>query len=859
MALFTTVSSFWHRVSPWRPMITVILTGGVLSLAWIATRHLVDDISYDEMISALEATPSWAVIVALLLTAASFATLVVYDFGGLDYTGRKLPAPLVILTSFCSYAVGNTAGFGPLTAGAIRYRFYTPHGIDPDDIARIVAFVTAAFGLGLCGVVGLSFLVVGPQALTPFSLSPTALQGIGVLLVIGLIGLWGLAGRDRPLALWGLSLRLPSRPLMTRQFLATVADMILSAAVLWILLPPGSVSLPSFVAIYSVAIGLGVISHIPAGLGVFETVIIASLGGQIDVDNLLGALVLYRAIYHLVPLALAALIITVLELRRAAELPLVGAAFRVGTRLAPPVLGAVTLVLGVLAVFSSITPLSPASVDILSEQLPLGVVEAAYVISGVMGVMLVVVARGLVYRLTGAWWAAMVMVPLCLILSAGKSGAQDETILALVLTIALIASRHEFHRPASLFQQAFTTGWLVALTTLLITAATLLFFIYKDVDYANRLWLEFDFTGDAPRGLRSLLAIGVTAMVGIFWFLVRPAAPPKTLPTPEELSEARAIAAAQDRTEATLVAMGDKYLLFSEDRRAFIMYGRHGRSWVALFDPIGPRECWPDLIWGFVEMARRAGGRPAFYQVGADSLSFYVDAGMKAFKLGEEAHVRLADFNINGQKNTGLRYKLNRAKRDGLDLEIIPTEDVPVALDELAAVSAVWMKTHNVREKRFSLGAFDRAYLATQPVAVLRQEGRIVAFATLMLTDQTSEARIDLIRYLPDAPKGVMDILLTQVMFHFRDAGYTWFILGMAPLSGLSNSEAAPIWHHVGREVFEHGEWFYNFSGLRAFKAKFLPEWQPRYLAVSGNSNPMIALADITVLISGGLKGVIGK
>jgi phosphatidylglycerol lysyltransferase len=104
-----------------------------------------------------------------------------------------------------------------------------------------------------------------------------------------------------------------------------------------------------------------------------------------------------------------------------------------------------------------------------------------------------------------------------------------------------------------------------------------------------------------------------------------------------------------------------------------------------------------------------------------------------------------------------------------------------------------------------------------------------------------------------------MDILLARLMFHYKEVGYDWFILGMAPLSGLSDSEAAPIWHHVGREVFEHGEWFYNFSGLRAFKAKFQPEWQARYLAVPGGVNPMMALADITVLIGGGLKGVIGK
>ena len=114
-------------------------------------------------------------------------------------------------------------------------------------------------------------------------------------------------------------------------------------------------------------------------------------------------------------------------------------------------------------------------------------------------------------------------------------------------------------------------------------------------------------------------------------------------------------------------------------------------------------------------------------------------------------------------------------------------------------------------------------------------------------------------RFVPDAPNGVMEVLLTHLMLHFRAAGYARFNLGMAPLSGLSASGAAPVWHRVGRAVFEHGERYYNFAGLRAFKAKFRPDWQPRYLAVSGGINPMLALTDITILISGGLKGVIGR
>ncbi|MGO7425933.1 phosphatidylglycerol lysyltransferase domain-containing protein, partial [Rhizobium ruizarguesonis] len=136
---------------------------------------------------------------------------------------------------------------------------------------------------------------------------------------------------------------------------------------------------------------------------------------------------------------------------------------------------------------------------------------------------------------------------------------------------------------------------------------------------------------------------------------------------------------------------------------------------------------------------------------------------------------------------------------------------------------------------------------------------RIVAFANILVTESRQEGTIDLIRFSPDAPKGSMDFLFVQIMEYLREQGFTHFNLGMAPLSGMSKRESAPVWDRIGSTVFEHGERFYNFKGLRAFKSKFHPHWQPRYLAVSGGGNPMIALMDATFLIGGGLKGVVRK
>src|SRR3546814_10610555 len=92
-----------------------------------------------------------------------------------------------------------------------------------------------------------------------------------------------------------------------------------------------------------------------------------------------------------------------------------------------------------------------------------------------------------------------------------------------------------------------------------------------------------------------------------------------------------------------------KGLLFSASGHAFLMYGKRGRSWVCLFDPVGPRKEWPELIWRFIELASAHGGRAAFYQVRPQSLPVYLDAGLRALKLGEYASVALPEFTLKGR------------------------------------------------------------------------------------------------------------------------------------------------------------------------------------------------------------------
>jgi len=242
-----------------------------------------------------------------------------------------------------------------------------------------------------------------------------------------------------------------------------------------------------------------------------------------------------------------------------------------------------------------------------------------------------------------------------------------------------------------------------------------------------------------------------------------------------------------------------------------------------------------------------------------ESLSLYLDAGLRALKLGEYAFVPLQEFGLQGSKRADLRHAMNRAERDGLSFSVTPANEVAALLPDLRTISAAWLAESRTREKGFSLGAFRDDYVLRRPVAIVRQRGAIVAFANVLCTQQQSEVSVDLMRQLPSAPSGTMDFLFTQLMLHFKAQGVQRFALGMAPMAGMVTHELAPSWHRFGRWLFDSGESFYNFRGLRSFKDKFLPVWEPRYLAAPPGMATLLSVADVTALIAGGLRGVIAK
>jgi phosphatidylglycerol lysyltransferase len=379
------------------------------------------------------------------------------------------------------------------------------------------------------------------------------------------------------------------------------------------------------------------------------------------------------------------------------------------------------------------------------------------------------------------------------------------------------------------------------------------------VQYRDELWWHFALHAGAPRFLRATVGVVGLLLVAGLMRLLRHAPPEVRVPGEEELAHAAAVVATSPDSSANLALIGDKALLFSTSGRGLLMYGVSGRSWVALGDPIGEELDQEELAWEFRERADRNGGWTVFYEVGVDHLPLYIDLGLTLMKVGEEARVPLAAFSLEGSNRRGLRRTQRQMEREGVTFELVPLREVPALLPALRPISDAWLQLKSTREKGFSLGRFDDRYVSRFPVALAHQHGAIVAFASVWTTPMKAELSVDLMRYTTAAPGGVMQFLFTELMLWGQAEGYRWFRLGMAPFSGLESHALAPLWTRAGAFMYRHGEHFYNFQGLREYKERFDPVWEPRYLASPGGLALPRILANVAALISGGIKGVVAK
>lgn len=837
----------------YRRILTVAAVALIALIGFEALHIVLKQVHLRDVRAALHAIPDGRIAAALGLTVLSYLVLTGLDWVALRTIGRPQPWRIAAAGSFTSYTLSHNFGMAVLTGGSARLRIYGAAGLSLGEVAQVAGIAGVSFWGGIFGAAGIGLLLTpGAVALGPVTVPALAARLIGA----GLIAMLAIPPIARARGLSSIGVSRWRMPVPAVRDMATLTGLSLidlagASAALFVLVPGTAIgAYPDFLVAYAVAVIVALVLHVPGGLGVFETVVLATVPG--DRPTIFAALLLYRLIYYLLPLLIAAIGIAATEgwrlrhpLRRS-----LGIADRAAQALGPGAVTALVFVAGFVLLVSGALPGVKGRLADLDDLVPLPFIEGSHMAGSLIGTALLLVAPALNARLRSGWAAARALLVGGAIFSLMKGLDWEEALLQLVVAGVLQYCRPSFYRTGGILTDRPRWPWLAAAVAALGLSIWAGFFAYKRTPYADDLWWRFALDGNAPRFLRASFAAGVLLTAASAWQLLtgsRTTRVTDAAPPPAVLD---ALARAP-RADANLAFTGDKSFIVSAAGDAFLMYRVQGRTWTVMGDPIGPVAAWGELAWSIRRACDAAAGRLCVYQASERMLPLFVELGLQPIKYGEEALLPLDTFALAGPRAKPLRHAIRRSEQAGATFSVEPASAVPLLVEELRAVSDAWLAHKKGREKRFSLGAFDPDYLARFPVALVRCQGRIVAFANIWSSGDGAEISVDLMRHLPDAPYGTMEAMMVRLIEWGRAQGYARFNLGMAPLAGLPTGRLAPIWARLGHALFANGERLYGFAGLRAFKAKFGPVWEARYIATPPGVAMPRALLDLARLVSG--------
>jgi len=280
----------------------------LLIAAFFVLRREFRSLSWDSVARAMDGWGHAAMAGALALSVLSFLLMGVVEWLGLRWAGKTLPWGTAIVGSFLAGAIGHAIGANLLVAGAVRARLYDRHGVGLTQVAAATLFNGMSFAVGLGALGGGGLLLASHAELAATAIPVWLARAAGALLVSLSLGWIVLCfvRHEKPLKAFGRSLSLPTALYAVMQLILGVVDNGIAAGIVWILLPHGTTSYASFVGAYAVACVVGLLSSVPGGAGVFESMISTLLPSAAPAP-LAAAFLGYRLVYYLLPLVIASL------------------------------------------------------------------------------------------------------------------------------------------------------------------------------------------------------------------------------------------------------------------------------------------------------------------------------------------------------------------------------------------------------------------------------------------------------------------------------------------------------------------------------------------------------------------------
>lgn len=621
------------------------------------------------------------------------------------------------------------------------------------------------------------------------------------------------------------------------------------------------------VAGYAMGILFWIVSITPQGIGVVEgmmTLVFTSLGVPAEPAAIIS--LSFRGLTFWLPFLVGFIL-----LRRTRSF---GAVERPASRVTGvKVAAALTALMGLINLFSAVTPSLANRMQWLERYSPFGITHGGHLASALSGFALLVLSVNLWRRKRVAWILTEIALLFSALIHILKGLDYEEAFLSIALAAWLLHLWPHFHArsdPPSIRQGLTALAGALAFTLLYGTAGFFLLDRHYQVNFDLEAALRqtiLMFIAYSDPGLQpttrfgryfadSIYIVSAVTLIYALYMLARPVLV-RSSANLEERSRAQKIVEAWGHSSlACLTLLSDKSYFFSLGG-SVAAYTVKGRTALVLGDPIGPPQDMADCLAAFAAFCSSNDWQPAYYQVLPNHLETYKATGYDVICVGQEGIVDLNAFTLAGSGNKGIRSATNRMTKLGYWSEVKPPPHSSALISELQQISDEWLTSVHGSEKRFSLGWFDEDYLNSGPIMIIRNpQGEAVAFANIIPEYQANEITIDLMRHRKQADKGQMDFLFVSLFEWAKERGFATFNLGLSALSGIGEQPDDPLLEQALHFIFEHINQFYNFKGLHEYKAKFHPTWSPRYLVFPGPASlPAVAVAIIRADSGEGLLG----
>lgn len=818
----------------------------IFSVVIIVFRELLSigkTISFEQLAGIFQDLTIWKIGLMFLIGLIAVLPMIGYDIILNRILKQKQKKSFLLESSWMINTINNIAGFGGLVSIGLRSEFY---GKEKDGkmvvraLSKILIFLMS--GLSIYSLIAFFLVMFGH---TNDYLQQYWIWLIGGGLYFPIVLITSLIRKDEYIGDIDNQTRIGLIVTSFLEWTGVLGSFLLIGMLMGVNMNPAQV-IPLFIA----ASVIGIVSMIPGELGSFDIMMIFGLTSiGINREIVVAWILLYRLFYYIVPFIIGA-IFFIKNLSNNVNKRYSGIPRELSTELAHKIVVFLMYFSGIMIVLSATIPEAFSQFVWLKKLNPLSFHIITQLPAIVLGFLLLIMGRGIAARVKRAYWPTIGLILITLVFTFIKDFSWGVILFLGLLLIIVVFSKRE------LFREQLVYSWeMITIDGIIFLALTILYVVigvYNLPTFSHRKhhFISFFFFPSETIWFSGLIGI---LLVTLFSYVFLRYLEGKRYKMGTSLDEDRVLNVLNTyggNTDSQLIFLKDKemyvYTNPNDEDTVLLQVKTLNNKCIVMGDPSGKKEDFSVAMEQFISEADRWGYLPVFYEASEEIVMFLHEFGYDFIKMGEEAHVDVQNFTLSGKKMKSERAVMNRFTKENYQFEVLQPPFSKELMAELKQVSDEWLGTR--KEKGFSLGFFSESYLQRGKIAVTKnQDDRIVAFANIIPTYTKEEGTIDLMRYSKEAPSSVMDYLFISLFNYMRDEGFTYFNLGMAPLSNVGTSRKSFIQERIAYLVYEFGSRFYSFQGLRDYKDKYATEWVSRYTLYSRKS--FIAYVMIALLM----------